>query len=175
MKALLKFFAYLIMMLALIIFFLPKVNLYYEAEKFLKAQKVTISEEKVLDRGISLQLEDGSIYYDKLNLASIGLIHFSPWMVYNSLEFNEIRVNEGLADFLPETIDHITIRHVVYNPTKVSLRGESAEDYFYGEVDLLKRVLQLHLRLDSGSERKYQNILKKLSKEEGGYLYEYQF
>ncbi len=175
MKTLLKIFAYLLVMLALVIFFLPKVNLYYKAEEFMLRQKLSISNELVRDSGVTLEINNGDILFDKLALAHIDSVCLSPWLFYNRIRFQNIHVNEGFSDFLPEEIEDIVLRHVVYNPTKVELSGKSGKDLVYGEVDLLERVVRIHLQLESRSEEKYRSMLARLNKEEGGYLYEYKF
>lgn len=175
MKLLLKLFAYLFVMLALLIFFMPKTNLYYAAEELMQKENLYISDELVNDTGFSLELDEGNILFDKLTLAKIDRIRLSPWVFYNTLTFRNIHVNEGFSDFLPAEIERVDIWHAFYNPAKVILEGESAESHFFGEVDLLERVVTIHLRLDAKSEKRYKNILKRLTKEEGGYLYEYKF
>ncbi len=175
MRKVAKLLAYFIVMAALLIFFMPKVNLYYALERLMKERNIYISDEQVYDQGFSLELEKSNVLFDKLSLAEIDTIKLSPWLFYNALSLDNIHVNEGFEDFLPQKISRVSIEHFIYNPTHISLRGDSEDSFFYGDVDLIERVITIHLRLGDKSEKKYRLVLQKLIKEEGGYLYEYKF
>lgn len=175
MMRLIKFLAYFLVLLALIIVFLPKINLFYAAEIMMKENKLFVSDEEVLDKGYALELRNAKLSYESLSLAEIDSITLSPWILYNALSLNNIHVNEGFSDFLPQEIQEIKIEHIIYDPTNITLRGDSEDSYIYGNIDLLEKVLVLHLRLGAKSEKKYKAMLGKLSKEEGGYVYEYKF
>jgi len=175
MKKFGKFLAYMLVMLALIIFFSPKVNAYYKLESFLKDKHVFLFDEEVKDSGFSLDLYNAKVYMDELLLAQAGFASVSVWLFYNNFSVEEIKLNEGFSAFLPERIERLTVEHVFYNPTKVSLNGESGGSTFNGEIDLLKRLIVIHLRLDKYAKKKFATSLKQLKKEEGGYIYEYKF
>jgi hypothetical protein len=162
-------------MTALLIVFLPKINLYYAAEKMMAKQNVYISDENLKDKGISFHIENASLLFEKLPLAQVEEIRLRPWILYNSIEVDTIVLNEGFADFLPSEIDTIEVKYWIFNPLYLKLSGQSKESLFYGEVDLLKRTLRIHLRLDVASEKQYKTMLGKLTPEEGGYRYEYKF
>jgi len=175
MKKLIKLFSYMLVMLSLLIFFLPKVNLYYAAESIMKKKNIYISDEEVLDKGFTLQLSHAKIFFDKLALAEVQSIRLSPLFFYNVINVDHVLVNEGFSDFLPQGVKNIKVEHFIFNPIKINFRGESEDSHFYGNVNLLKRVLSVHLRLGGKSEKKYGTMLRKLTREEGGYLYEYKF
>jgi len=175
MKRLMKLLAYLVVMVILLILFLPKVNLYYAAEELLKKQNVYISDEEVYDSGFSLELVNAKVYFDKLELMQVEEIKLSPWVLYNVISLDKLDINEGFSDFLPQEISSFKAEHIFYNPTHLKLSGESSDSFFFGDVDILKRVLILHLRVGAQSEKRYKTLLRKLTKEEGGYYYEYKF
>ncbi len=170
MKKILKSFMYLLILIALVIFFLPKTNLYYAAEILMKENHLFISDELVLDKGYALELKNSKLLFDNLDLAEVESIELSPWIFYNTLRLENIRINEGFSDFLPAEIRSVSVQHLVYNPLKLILRGDSDDSFFFGDVDLLERVLVIHLRLGTQSEKKYSNLLGRLNKEEGGYI-----
>lgn len=175
MKRLLRFLAYLVIMFSLLLLFLPKVNLYYAAENLLKEKNVYISDEDIYDSGFSLELTDARFFFDKLELMKVENIKISPWIFYNALTFDFIDINEGFSDFLPQTVSSIKAEHFFYNPMHIQLSGESTDSFFNGDVDILKRVVTIHLKLGEKSEKRYKTSLKKLTKEDGGYYYEYKF
>lgn len=167
--------AYLLVMMALLIVFLPKINLYYAAEKLMAKQSISISDETLSDTGVSFHIENARVLFDKLLVAQVQKISLNPWLFYSSVRIDGIRVNEAFADFLPAEIQKVELKHWIFNPLHLTLRAQSEEGFFYGDVDLLKRSLQIHLRLDKAGEKKYQAMLGRLISEEGGYRYEYQF
>jgi hypothetical protein len=175
MKKLLKILAYFVVMLALIIFFSPKINLYYLFEEFAVEQNIYISDEKASDNGLSLNISHAKVYLDELFLAEAEETTLSMWLVYNSFEATNIELNEGFSDFMPAVIKRINVKYHIFNPTLLSLKGESGDSFFYGDVDLLERIIQIHLRLGSQSEKRFSSSLRALKKEEGGYVYEYKF
>ena len=175
MKKLLKPLVYLVAMLALLIFFSPKVNLYYLLEEFAVEQNIYISDEEAKDSGFSLHILNAKVYLDELFIAEAEDTQVSMWLVYNNFEVKNIDLNKGFSDFMPSYIKNIQVTHHIFNPTFLSLSGESSDSFFYGNVDLLNRIVQVHLRLGTKSEKKFKNSLRALEKEEGGYLYEYKF
>lgn len=175
MKKIMKFFIYLLLMLALIILFLPKINLYYAAEVLMKEKNIYISDEDIMDKGYSLELVNANLLFENLALAEVKKIELSFLVLYNVLSLDNIHVNEGFSDFLPQEIKSVRLEHFMYDPMMIKLKGESGESRVYGDIDLLDRVLTLHLRLDAKSEKKYGALLSKLTKEEGGYIYDYKF
>lgn len=175
MKKLLKLLSYILIMLALILLFLPKINLYYAGEALMQEQKIFISDEAIADRGFYLELSNANFLFDKLDLAEVETIRLSTLFFYNSLNFDNIHVNEGFSDFLPLEIKTISAQHVIYNPTQITLKGESEDSYFYGKIDLVERLISIHLRMGALSEKRYKSMLSKFDTEEGGYVYEYKF
>jgi len=173
MKRLVKGFIYLMVMFVLLMFFLPKVNLYYAAEELMQKQNVYISDEEVYDNGFSLELLNAKVFFDKLELMQVNTINLSSWFVYSSVNLEVIEVNEGFSDFLPSDINAIKAEHFIYKPTHIALSGESQDSFFYGDVDLIEKTVKIHLRVGAQSEKRYKTLLRKLNKEEGGYVYEY--
>ncbi|PHR54593.1 MAG: hypothetical protein COA44_12590 [Arcobacter sp.] len=175
MKKLAKGLSYLIVMFILLLLFLPKVNLYYAAEKLMQKQNIYISDEEVYDSGFTLELSGAKIFFDKLELMKVDKIDLSSWLVYSSIELKNIEVNEGFSDFLPSDITSIEAEHFFYKPMHISIKGESQDSSFYGDVDLIEKQVLIHLRVGAKSEKRYKTLLQKLNKEEGGYYYEYKF
>jgi len=175
MKRLAKGLIYLVVMFILLVLFLPKVNLYYAAEALMQKQNIYISDEEVNDSGFALELINPKIFFDKLELMKVDEIKLSSWLLYSSIKLSHIEVNEGFSDFLPSDINTIQVEHFIYNPTHISLSGESQDSFFYGDVDLVQKKIVIHLRVGVKSEKRYKVLLRKLTKEEGGYYYEYKF
>lgn len=175
MKKLLKPLIYFHVLIALIILFLPKYNLYYAFEEVLHEQKIYLSNETIIDRGFSLDIQNTDIAFEQLNLAQVDNIKVSIWGFANGVRMENIHINKGFADFLPLEIDKIQVIHLLYNPMILDIKGESSQGFFFGSVDLLERKLLVHVRLDAAAQKKYPGILSRLTSEEGGHYYEYQF
>ncbi len=175
MKKLLKFSTYLVIMFALIIFFLPKVNAYYLLENLVKEKHFYLTDEDAKDSGFSLDIHNTRVFLDELFLAEAKYITLNPWVIYNSIEVENIKLNEGFSAFMPGHIENLKAEYVFYQPTHISLKGKSKKDSFIGDVDLLERKVVIHLHLDFKSEKRFATALKQLKKEEGAYIYEYKF
>ncbi len=175
MKKLLKLLIYFHVMIALIVLLLPKHNLYYAFEELLQKEKVYLSNETIIDRGLSLDIQNPEFVFDKLNLAKAENVKVFSWGFINGVRFENIYINEGFSDFLPLEIDQIQIIHFLHNPMVLDIKGESSEGFFFGNIDFIQRKLFLHIRLETVAQKKYPSILSYLNSEEGGYYYEYQF
>ena len=86
MRYVVKPLTYLFLAVILIIFFLPKINLYFQAEEILENYKVTISGEKLIDNGFNFKIDDGTIYFDDLVVAKVQEISIVPLLVYNKID-----------------------------------------------------------------------------------------
>ena len=175
MKKLLKPLIYFHVLIALIILFLPKYNLYYALEEVLQEQKVYLSNETIIDRGFSLDVQNPDIAFEQLSLAQVDNIKISIWGFANGVRMENIHINDDFVGILPLEIDKIQVINLLYNPMVLDIKGESSEGFFFGSVDLLERKLLVHVRLDAAAQKKYPGILSRLTSEEGGHYFEYQF
>lgn len=159
--------------LALSIFFLPKVQLYYQAEALLAEYKVFISQENVVDSGLTLGVEDGTLYYDDMAVATFEAMRLRPWVFYNALVLEPTELFAEMEQFVPRSIDRLKITYALYDPLHVRLQGSGAFGSLEGSVALLDRNISMTLMPSEALLGKKPFWLSKLKKDpEGGYRYE---
>ena len=175
MKKIVGFLLYSTLFFALLIFFLPKENLYYEGEKFIKPYNVIISDEEIQDRGFSLNLSHADIYaMDGIKLANIKELEIMILGLYNSINIENINLMATASSFVPTHIDFIRIRYSVLNPLKVTATAMGDFGEAKAEINLQERLVQVFVTPSKLMKTRFKNSMKILKKSEGGiYLYEY--
>ena len=173
MRRLGSFIAYFIITLVLILFFLPKVNLYYKAETLLEKYKVTISGEKLLDKGLSFKIQEGLIYFDDLVVAKIDEISIVPLLAYNSLHVKPFSFSEDMKQFIPLKVDNLNITQTLINPLHVRIESSGEFGSLEGDIALKDRNISLILRPSKLLLKQRPFWMKELKKDaQGGYRYE---
>jgi len=173
MKRIGSFAAYFIITLVLILFFLPKINLYYQAEAFIEKYKLTISGEKLFDNGLSFKIKEGTIYFDDLIVAKIDEISIVPLLIHNSISVSSFSFSEDMEQFLPLGIENINITHSVFNPVHVKIESSGDFGSLEGDIALYDRNISLVLFPSKLLMKQKPFWMKRLKKDlQGGYRYE---
>lgn len=173
MKRLRILLLYLTVILALLLFFAPKRQLYYLAEKNLAPYGVVLSGESIHDWGWVFALKNGALYYDDLFIANLNEISLMPLLVYNSLSFSSFALSEDMQQFLPGTISELRVYHSVVDPLRLRLSGFGDFGEIDGSVHLLDRNASLTLNPSATLLESNAIWLKQLKKQPSGeYLYE---
>ena len=172
----LKFFAYLLFFLAALIYFTPKVNLYYLLETQLKEQSVVINDEVVHDNGLSLTINNASINLKSIESAKIKEINVKFFGVYNSISVTGISLASVAATMVPTEVQSISITYSVLDPlhlvaTAVGEFGDAVLSF--GAFD---GVLHVELHPSKKMLASYRQTLRNLKKsKEGAYIYDKTF
>ena len=173
MKYIGSFLAYFIITLVLILFFLPKINLYYLSEAFIEKYKVTISGEKLVDKGLSFKIKEGTIYFDDLVVAKIDEISILPLLVYNSIQVSPFSFSKDMEQFLPLAIENINITQSIVNPVHVKIESSGDFGSLVGDIALYDRNISLVLMPSKLLIKQKPFWMKRLKKDsQGGYRYE---
>lgn len=173
MKIIGKIIIYFIVVAGLILFFLPKTNLYYQGEAILEKYKVVLSQEQLSDQGFALKISDGILYYDDLVVAKIKEIKIRTLIFYNGISFAPFSLSKDMEQFLPLGIENLSITHTVLNPLHVMIEGEGDFGALEGDVSLYDRNISLVLTPSALLEKKKPFWLKRMKKTaEGEYRYE---
>ncbi len=173
MKRLGIILVYFIIILGFILFFLPKINLYYQAETLLEKYKVTISQETLSDKGFIFTIEKGLVYFDDLVVAKIDKVSASSFLVYNSVRFSPFSLSKDMEQFLPIGIQNFNVTHSVINPVHVIIQGAGDFGSFKGDIALLDRNISLVLSPSKLLIKQRPFWLKRMKKTaEGDYRYE---
>ncbi len=173
MKRLKKALIYFLLAVAMFLFFLPKIQLYYGLETLLKPYKVSISGEEIHDYGWNITVKDGLLAYDDLTVATLDAISVTPLLIYNTITVDPILLAEDMEQFVPRSIEEIRIVHSILNPLHVSISASGEFGVLQGDVALLDRNVSLILEPSKVLTDSKPFWLGRLKKDtEGGYRYE---
>jgi len=175
-KRILKFFAYIAFFILALIYFTPKVSLYYYAEQLLKPFDVIVSSEVLEDNGLSLNINDGVVAVKSIESATVKELNIKLLGFYNSVDVKDIELSSVAKSFIPLKIKSVEIRHSIFNPIVVDVDsiGEFGEANV--KINLLERTLHLVLHPSSLMLKRYKSTLRNLKKSENGeYIYDKTF
>ena len=163
-----KFFGYLLFFLAMVLFFLPKVELFYLAEKQLEPLKVIISDEKLVDSGFSLEVQDAKIYFEGIESASIEQVQINPWVLTNSVTLQNIKLSHAAKSFVPLDVESVELSYHLFNPVAVNIYAKGGFGELQGKLDLINTNVTLSLNPSSKMTKEYAHTLRNLKKEKTG-------
>ncbi len=175
-RKMLKFFAYTLFFFTVLIYFTPKVNLYYLLESKLKEQGVVINDEVLSDNGLSLSINDASVNLKSIQSAKIKEIDVKVFGVYNSVILTGVSLASVAATMVPTEIQSISLTYSVFDPlhlvaTAIGEFGDAGLSF-----GLLDGVLHVELHPSKKMLASYGQTLKNLKKsKEGAYTYDKTF
>lgn len=169
-KRFLKFFTYFAFFVLALIFFAPKIGMYYFLEHKLKAYDVLISGETLQDKGLSLSIKNAQIFVKSIDGATIEECDMTLLLFYNSVNARVITLSQIAKPFVPLQIDTLQISHTILNPLRINLhtKGEfgTAEVSFH----VLEKTLHVELTPSEIMNKEYKNSLTEFTKSENGGL-----
>ncbi|NOQ31453.1 MAG: hypothetical protein GQ570_10045 [Helicobacteraceae bacterium] len=167
---------YLLLFIAMLIVFMPKVNLYYLLEKELSAKGVVISSENLSDRFFSLNIKDATIYVKQIKSAKVANVNITTLLFYNYIEFDNIELSQSFEDMLPTKIKNVKILYSVLNPLNITATSIGEFGEASAVISLEKRVVFVTIKASKRLVDKYSKILRPLKTDgKGSYTYEYNF
>lgn len=173
MKRLRRVLGYLLLVLALAIYFSPKRQLWYAAETALKPYGVVLSGEFVSDSGFSLELEKGMLYYDDLEIAKLGDVSITSFLLFSAVSVAPFSFSDEMQQFLPGTVEEIKVYHSIIDPLHVNIRAEGEFGKLEGAVSLTDHDVNLSLMPSAALLTQKPLWLNELKKQtSGAYTYE---
>ena len=171
-KKILKYIAYTLFFILSLIYFAPKVAIYYLAENQLKLYDVVINNENLKDKGLSLDINNALVYFKGIQSADISEINIAILGIYNTLSLEKITLSSAAASFVPTKIDKVDIKYSIINPLNIDAHANGE----FGKIDAKFNLsdFNLHLNLEpSGKMKKdFKSTLKLLKKSKTG-VYSY--
>jgi hypothetical protein len=154
-----KFFLFLAGFLMGLIIFMPKDNLYYTFQDYLKKENIYINSD--IKSGISLYLKNGVVYYNGMDISKFENTEILPFIFYNQIKGKNITLNIGNYK-----INSLNIVYTVFYPIKIFVKGDSSFGKIDGEVNLIKKEVKIYIKnLTNNSLKKF------LRKDDKGYFY----
>lgn len=172
MVRLAKLFGYALFFVLALMYFTPKVALYYFAESKLKQYDVIISDENAVDNGLTLSIEDASLSVKDINSVDIKEINIAIFTLYNRVSLNDLKLASTASDFIPTNIKFVDITYSIFNPLHVSADAKGEFGVADVDVDLLDRRVLLRIEPSNLMKRKFRSSLRNLKRsKDGGYEY----
>ncbi len=168
-----RFFAYVSFFILSLMYFAPKISMYYFLEKQLQNYELIISNEECIDTGYALDIKHATVSLKSIDAAKIAEINIKIFAFYNSINVNDIYLSSMASSFVPLKIENVNIVYSVIDPTNI-LATSYGE---FGEIDAKFDLLEMKFRAILTPSKlmlsKYKNTLRKFKKlKTGGYLYE---
>jgi len=173
-KKLMKFFAYFLFFVGMLLLFIPKESVYFLAEQKLKESplKLIISKERLTDNFFSLNISNLEITANDIDSALINEVDITLLGLYNSLHFSKIELSSVVEAYLPSKIEELDINYTILNPLKLSAHGVGEFGEASATVSLLDRNASVTLKPSKKMHSKYRNSLRFFKKTKGGeYIY----
>lgn len=168
-----KFFGYSAFFILALMYFIPKVSLYYFLETKLNQFNIVISSEETIDKGFTLQINNPNIYYTSIQSANIKEINIQLFMLYNVVNLQDMTLSSTAKSFIPLHIENVTIKYTIFDPLyiKANIDGEFGKaNVSFG---ILKKILHLELFPSELMSKSYMNTLKDMNKnKEGEFAYD---
>ena len=149
--------------------FAPKQELYYLLEKKLKEKDIVLSNETVTDTWFGLNIKNADVYIKGIKMANTADLQLNIFFFYNTLNIENINIDESLHDMAPKAIDELKVKYSVLNPLNVTINGLGSFGTATGAVALKDKQVYI----DFPVAKDIQTIKKFLKKDEtGGWYYE---
>jgi len=172
-KKTLKAFLYIILFFVFLIFFAPKTNLYYFAEKQLQNYAIIIDNETIKEHTFSLEISHPTLYIKSIQSAKAMEVDIKPFILYNAINISNIRLTQIAKNFFPTKIDYIDVKWTVFNPIKVSLHAKGEFGEAKGYLDLIKKAIYITIKPSKLLKSSYSQLLYGLKQNKNKeYIYE---
>ncbi len=175
MKFIFKSLLIIIIFSISLVYFSPKKNLYYLAEKESQKKNILISNEIVKESFLGLRIQGAEIYFDGLNIAFIKNIDFTSLLFFTNIEAKDLRVSNNFKNIVPTKIEYLKLNHSLLNFNKVKVIAKGDFGKFIGEILIFDKKIIGDLKPSNIMKSKYKNILRQFRLVEGEYKYEYKF
>lgn len=151
--------------------FMPKEQLYYYLEHKLQEKGVVIGNEKLENKGLSLNILHLITYFQGADIARVSKVSIKPLLFINSVEVDDIEFLNLAKDYLNLDVKVLKLNHTVLKPFKVKIDANGSFGVAHGEMNLKTRVLHI----DIVEPKDINSIKRYLKKGAKGWYYETRF
>ncbi len=168
-----KFLVVILTLYLSFIIFMPKNNLWFTAEEFLKERGVIVSGERVKDFGVLFSMKKGEIYYDGLKSFYIGDMKVLPYLFFNQISFKNLKSSNDVKPTMDISFKELKIRNSILKPFLFFVKGNGNIGKFEGDLDIKRKVFKM--LLTPSKEFLSSKMRRYFKKSKEGYIYEYHF
>jgi hypothetical protein len=175
-KRLLRFFAYLTFFVLALIFFAPKLGMYYFLENELKSYDVIVSGETLKDEGTRLSIENAQVFVKSIESATIKECDITLLLFYNAINAREITLSQSAKSFLPLKVEALKVLYTVFDPLHLTIDVSGDFGIAKAKISLIERTLHVDLQASEIMNKEFKNSLREFKKsEDGGFTYDKTF
>jgi hypothetical protein len=175
-KRFLRFFAYFAFFILALIFFAPKLSMYYFLENELKSYDVIISGETLKDEGINLNIQNAQVFVKSIESANIKECDVTLLFFYNSILAKDITLSQSAKSFVPLKIQELEVSYTILNPLHIKVHATGEFGNAEALVNILERTAHVDLQASEMMSKGYKNSLREFKKsEDGGFTYDKAF
>jgi len=165
------FLIYFILFLEILIYFLPKKELWYLAQKRLQNDYITVNYEKATEGSFSFEIKNGSIKYDKLKIASFKEAEIISMLFYNELHIKNIIFSDIVSGITPKHIESLKLYWTPLDGYKIPLKAKGDMGSIEGFIDMWHKKILIILKASDMMKKGYRKTLKEMKKSKKGYSY----
>jgi len=164
---------FLATLIALVVFFFPKTQLYYKAEEVLAENNIILSEEIAKDAGFTFSIEGGRLYYDDLEVAQLNEIVLLPFVFFNRISVAPFTFSKEMQSLVPGMVTQMYVQYSIIDPLHITYKAEGDFGALTGRAAFLDRNISIDLIPSDKLLQSRPPWLRQLKKEEGG-VYHYE-
>lgn len=168
-----KTFGYILFFILALMYFTPKINIYYFLEKQVQKIGVVIDDEQIVDNGFSLGVTNAKVNIKSIQSATVEDVNVKIYALYNSVSLKNIKLSSVAASMIPTNISGVKIRYTILNPFNIVADAVGE----FGEAEATFSILDMALHIDVKPSKKmlssHRSTLRNLKKsKEGVYSYD---
>ncbi|WP_309499658.1 hypothetical protein [Sulfurovum sp.] len=165
-----SFMIFLVVWLAIIVL-MPKQAFYYTLEEALAKYEIELNEENINEGLFSLSLEQVSVYFKGIKVATIKEVNLYTFLFYSKTELQSLHMDDSLKSMVPQDTKKAIFSHSVLSPREVLVEADGFFGLMSGYIDLAQRRVHLDFNESKGIEM----LKPQLKKDEKGWVYETSF
>lgn len=176
MIKLLKMISLIVLFFTLLLVFAPKQKIFNQLLYTLQDNKILLSQHNFNDELFSFNITNIMVLYKDIETISINKIKIKPYLLFNEIQITKIQIDDSLKQFLPASVDLVTIQHTIFDPLNLKIKMYSKLFKINGIYDILNKKIILNVNISKRFKTLYPKIIKKLKydKTKKEYTYEYQ-
>ncbi len=175
-RPLLKYIAYTLFFILALIYFTPKIAFFYLLEDKLNPYGIVISDEKLQDSGLYLDVKDSVVFVKGIESAKISETKIKIFGLYNSVNLTNIKLSPTISSLVPTNITKVYITYSIFNPLNINIYANGEFGKLDASFNLINFNLHLNLEASSLMKKDFKSTLKNLKRlDTGGYSYDKTF
>ncbi len=176
MRRSLKYIGYILFFTLALVYFSPKIAIFYLLENKLNAYSIVISDEKLKDNGLYLNVKDAVVFAKGIETAKVKEMKIKIFGFYNSADLTNIKLSSTLSSLIPTNVNEVYITYSIFNPLNINAFANGG----FGKIDvnfnLMNFKLELELEASTVMKKDFKSTLRNLKKlDTGVYSYDKTF